>query len=449
MATDWRGIGNMFSGAAAGLTGDSANFQRGLLLQEQQDMKRQEEEQKREAERRKTFFLDAALGDSLRKAGKYDQVAKLYESRAGAAAQFPGVDFSDTTQILALSELAAQGDQQAAKELEDIFGGIKQAGYDTGMLEKPEAPGYSQVTRDKSGRSIGINNQTGKWEYIPMQDGIELAPDAESSPNSVREFQYAQSQGYEGSYQDFLAQKKAGVTVNVGGDGPLVSKPPPGYSAVEDPSHPSGYRYVEIPGGPVAVERAEAEQKSIARQENRARAGLTVVQDLQRSLDLVPKLAQGSGVVGANLRLTAAKVPGTVEYQFNQFKESALSNVGLDTLQQMRENSPTGGALGQVPFQQQQRLEQVLGSLDVTQPPNVLTDNINRVKNIYLDIVYGSRAERKRLVDEGKLSEQEHKEIQSYYRPLSIDEIGRKVEGEEEGLVEPTGSVKILRVRER
>jgi hypothetical protein len=55
----------------------------------------------------------------------------------------------------------------------------------------------------------------------------------------------------------------------------------------------------------------------------------------------------------------------------------------------MREASPTGGALGQVPFQQQQRLEQMLGSLQIDQDPHVLQDNIKRFINTYNDIIHG------------------------------------------------------------
>src|SRR5699024_1935840 len=138
-----------------------------------------------------------------------------------------------------------------------------------------------------------------------------------------------------------------------------------------------------------------------------ARVATIVVQDLERGLNLIPELgalAQGEGVIGGVARTSSAKVPGTVANRITQFTESALSNVGLDTLQDMRENSPTGGALGQVPIQQQKRLEQVLGSLNIDQPPAVLEANIKRVINIYTDIIYGDPTERARAVERGLLS---------------------------------------------
>jgi hypothetical protein len=66
--------------------------------------------------------------------------------------------------------------------------------------------------------------------------------------------------------------------------------------------------------------------------------------------------------------------------------------------------------LGQVPFQQQQRLEQLLGSLDITQPQPVLVDNMKRIQNIYLDIIHGPGNGPKR-------------------ERLSFDESGKRVPG--------------------
>jgi hypothetical protein len=142
---------------------------------------------------------------------------------------------------------------------------------------------------------------------------------------------------------------------------------------------------------------------------------------LDRSEDMV----RMSGVVGANARLALSKVPGTAEYEVSQFIESALSNVGLDRLQLMRETSPTGGALGQVPFQQQQRLEQVLGSLKLGQSPKIIEENMKRVQNIYFDVIYGDKSERAELVRQGKLDKAESERIDSLYHNLSFDETGR------------------------
>jgi hypothetical protein len=121
-------------------------------------------------------------------------------------------------------------------------------------------------------------------------------------------------------------------------------------------------------------------------------------------------------------------IPESDAQAISAFKESALSNVGLDTLQQMRENSPTGGALGQVPIQQQKRLEQVLGSLNLSQRPEIVEDNFKRVINIYMDTVYGSPGEIAAGVESGDLNADKVGKYM-FRHSLTFDEFGRKKEG--------------------
>jgi len=154
---------------------------------------------------------------------------------------------------------------------------------------------------------------------------------------------------------------------------------------------PPGYRYTEsgdleaIPGGPAAQKIETTEEKAAARQAANAMAGLTVVQDLGRAMEII----ESSNLAAGPIMGRTSKIPFAPAYTVEQLLESVKSNIGIDRLQAMRDSSPTGGALGQVPFQQQQRLEQLLGSLEITQKEDVLLDNIRRVSNMYLDIVHG------------------------------------------------------------
>lgn len=214
------------------------------------------------------------------------------------------------------------------------------------------------------------------------------------------------------------------TTVNVGDSGPQMGTIPQGWQVVKDGD---AYRMEPVPGGPAAKELEDAKNKDLMRDVTRDRAGNTVIQDIGRAMELVPDLvgSDEDGVATSTARIAKSKLPGTPEYVLTQFKESALSNVGLDTLQQMRENSPTGGALGQVPIQQQKRLEQVLGSLEIGQPVPVLDDNLKRIQNIYIDIVYGSAEERRAAVAKGAMSQEESDQIDGFYNELSFDEFGR------------------------
>lgn len=234
---------------------------------------------------------------------------------------------------------------------------------------------------------------------------------------------------YRAYQQSQIDQKRAGatnVTTNVGDSGPQVGSIPKGYELRQEKN--GSYRMSPIPGGPVAREEEELAEKQKGRKEQTARAGKTVIQDLNRALNIVNR---NRSAVGAPYLMTQ-HIPESDAQAAQGMISSALSNVGLDTLQQMRENSPTGGALGQVPIQQQKRLEQVLGSLDLSQKPEIVKDNLRRVINIYKDIVYGQPEQIQQLVDQGKVSEKRTQDLMFRY-PLSFDEFGRPKQGGSQG----------------
>jgi len=59
--------------------------------------------------------------------------------------------------------------------------------------------------------------------------------------------------------------------------------------------------------------------------------------------------------------------------------ETIKANMGFDELQEMRLNSPTGGALGQVAVQEIQYLQAVIASLDQAQSNEQLKDNLKTI----------------------------------------------------------------------
>jgi len=75
-------------------------------------------------------------------------------------------------------------------------------------------------------------------------------------------------------------------------------------------------------------------------------------------------------------------VPGTSAYDLSQLLTTIRSNVGFDKLQEMRENSPTGGALGQVSNLELNALQSVLGSMDQFQTGDQLKQNLQRLSEI-------------------------------------------------------------------
>lgn len=77
------------------------------------------------------------------------------------------------------------------------------------------------------------------------------------------------------------------------------------------------------------------------------------------------------------------KIPGSDAYDLRREIDTIKANIGFGELQQMRQASPTGGALGQVAVQELNMLQAVLGSIDANQSEEQLRANLAQVKQHY------------------------------------------------------------------
>ena len=102
-----------------------------------------------------------------------------------------------------------------------------------------------------------------------------------------------------------------------------------------------------------------------------------VINDVQSAQGLVTGVT--TGVVGKG----SSFVPGTTAYDLQQRLVTLKANLGFDRLQQMRDASPTGGALGQVAVQELQALQATVGSLELGQSKAELQKNLNKIENHY------------------------------------------------------------------
>jgi hypothetical protein len=273
-------------------------------------------------------------------------------------------------------------------------------------------------------------DQRARFEAFPTQAAEAMFRETKPAPGVVGEFNAALQSGLISpgtTLAQYVEMKKppapsATATATTGGA--RVGTIPQGFELVEDP-RTGALSMRPIPGGPAEAEQIAEAEKAKGRKEQQSRAGGTVVQDLQRALNIVQSKPSATGrSASAILGLPEIARAETDVQAAKGFVESALSNVGLDTLQQMRENSPTGGALGQVPIQQQQRLEQVLGSLDLTQRKEVVEDNIKRVINIYMDIIHGSPVQVEEAYQNGEITKAQ-RDVFAFRHRLSFDELGK------------------------
>lgn len=94
-------------------------------------------------------------------------------------------------------------------------------------------------------------------------------------------------------------------------------------------------------------------------------------------------LEQANGFTTGAFGSLASAVPGTPAYDLKQNILTLKANIGFDTLQEMRDNSPTGGALGQVAVQELDALQANLSSLNLGQSKEQLIENVERVEQHY------------------------------------------------------------------
>ena len=81
-----------------------------------------------------------------------------------------------------------------------------------------------------------------------------------------------------------------------------------------------------------------------------------------------------TGLTGAGMAL----IPGTPAYDTNAQIETVISSIGFDRLQKMRDESPTGGALGQVSERELSQLNASLGNLRQSQSRDSSNATCNR-----------------------------------------------------------------------
>ncbi len=110
-----------------------------------------------------------------------------------------------------------------------------------------------------------------------------------------------------------------------------------------------------------------------------------MTQDINRAINKINEMpARTTGLGGKIL----SNIPGTEAHDLYQTLTSIRANMGFAQLQEMRQNSPTGGALGQVSDFENRLLASAWGSVEQSQTPEQLTRNLRRVETLFQDIVH-------------------------------------------------------------
>jgi len=108
----------------------------------------------------------------------------------------------------------------------------------------------------------------------------------------------------------------------------------------------------------------------------------TVTASADRIINTVDEAIPLVGYMSAGLA-GGLNIPGTQGRNLEEALKTVKANLGFDRLQQMRDASKTGGALGQVAVKELEALQASIASLDRGQSPDVLKRNLEDIKFYY------------------------------------------------------------------
>ena len=131
-----------------------------------------------------------------------------------------------------------------------------------------------------------------------------------------------------------------------------------------------------IPGTPSDTKAQSANALKDTRATTLTAQADTVLGTIKDAKDIVGWKTAGVGGIANVIPMTdARKLAGYVE--------TIKANIGFDRLQQMREMSPTGGALGQVAVQELNFLQSTVAKLDQLQSPADVVEALDKIERHY------------------------------------------------------------------
>lgn len=144
-----------------------------------------------------------------------------------------------------------------------------------------------------------------------------------------------------------------------------------------------------IPGSPAELEynkQLEAAKNRTTAQDTAKIQSDLVLQDIGRAINIHKESKwPTTGFFGERL----ANMPGTAAHDLRNTLETIEGNISFEKLNQMRQASPTGGALGSVSDKEIGLLKAAMGNLRQSSSNDLFEYNLKRLYNTYADIIHG------------------------------------------------------------
>jgi membrane-bound lytic murein transglycosylase B len=194
----------------------------------------------------------------------------------------------------------------------------------------------------------------------------------------IQEYRLAQSQGYKGTFEAWqqLGKKKT-----------EFGTIPVGYQLVEGvtPDGQPTYQMVPVEGSPAYIEEQERRRKQAKKGEGGDIMATNVLQTAGRARNLTSGWTVGYGQLLAGLPATDAR---EIKAEVDALQAIASS----ENLNRMRQESPTGGALGNVSDADIKLLKDKSGALDPMSKPEVFAKQLDEYELLLLQTIHGTEA---------------------------------------------------------
>lgn len=138
------------------------------------------------------------------------------------------------------------------------------------------------------------------------------------------------------------------------------------------------------PSTAAQIQRAEAAAEAQKQAEADLTRGATGGVDQLRTIGDLKGIIYDNPLTTTGLFASVLRdIPATNAYDAQAVVDTIIANAGFDRLQRMREESPTGGALGQVTVEELRMLQRTISNLDLNQSPERVMAQIENFEREY------------------------------------------------------------------
>ena len=153
------------------------------------------------------------------------------------------------------------------------------------------------------------------------------------------------------------------------------------------PPPPAGYRYNSDFTALEPISGSSQAQSQTERRSSQVAAANVVTRDIDRVLERLDTAVLP--VTGLGATTMAALVGGSPAADVKRLRDSLEANIAFNKLNELRQQSPTGGALGNVTDKDMDLLKAVVGSLSQDQSPRQFRENLLNVRAEFMRVIHG------------------------------------------------------------